>query len=298
MGLAFEAPVDFAAVRNDLNRRAGRLVMVDRRRQRLQLTWSALPAGPTPDAAALARDWRKRVEAAAGERGPLEPPPELRSLEAVLPADRPAADPGRAPVRWSGWIGDAPAGGTRTDAVAAVGGLLVDAVLLDPRARGRVPSEQTLRLLASAAPATLPGNATRWTAFGLDAAAPPGWAAASVRHTPAASVLAFTGPGGLTARFWRRGMASAWFGGDAAALLGESTPPGLVPVPAAAGAPAGAVAAAGPEPCRPWARLAGRARLRRDLLWHDAAQQAVLGVTVRGPRRAELPDPAGLLPPA
>lgn len=328
MGLAFEAPADFAAVRHDLRREAGRLVLVDRRRQRLQLTWSTLPDGKKPDPEALARDWRARVEAALGERGPLQPPPELRPLAEALPPNRgatrdkaaragspgPLAGAAAAPgglagagppggLAWAGWISDAPAAtgppGTRTDAVTTVGGLLVDAVLLDPHARGRAPSTETLRLLGSAAPATLPDGATRWTAFGLDARAPAGWSCAAARQQPAASVLTFADEHGRTARLWRRGMASTWFDGDAAALLDASTPAGFGPS-ASTKRPDGnaAVGGAGREPARPWARLAGKARHRRDLLWHDGAANAVLGVTVRGPRRRPLPEPLTFLPPA
>ena len=288
MGVAFEAPADFATARHDLRHEAGRLVLVDRARQRLQLTWSALPDDADPEPEALARDWRKRVLAAAPARGPLEPPPELLDLRALLPAG--------GIVPWAGWVsGDGTL--TRTDAVARIGGMLVDAVLLDRAGRGLRPAPDTLRLLASAAPADLPEDATRWTAFGLDAAAPAGWEATAARHEPAASVLAFAGPDRRTARLWRRGMAASWFDGDAAALLDASTPDGVAAAPAVGGPP-GAVAAAGREPARPWARLSGKGRHRRDLLWHDAEQNAVLGVTVRGPRRVELPDPVSFLPPA
>ncbi len=186
---------------------------------------------------------------------------------------------------------------TRTDAVARVGGLLVDAVLLDAAGRGLRPSADTLRLLASAGPADLPDGRVRWAAFGLGAAVPAGWETTAARHEPAASVLVFGGPDRRTARLWRRGMASSWFDGDAAALLTASVPAGVEPE-ASAGGPAGAVAAAGPEPARPWARLSGKGRHRRDLLWHDPDRNAVLGVTVRGPRRVDLPDPVSFLPPA
>ena len=298
MGLSFAAPRSWAASRHDVRAGAGRLVLVDRRRQRLQMTWSALAgggpaAGEGPDPAALAADWRKRIEAAAG---PDDPPP-LAPLAAFLPPEASEA-PEAGGIAWAGWCGPGGGGlGTRTDAVAAVGGRLIDLVLLDPVEEGRragVPSAETLALLGSAAPAATPGGGggCRWTGLGVDALVPGGWSAASARHEPGASVLAFAGPDRLTARFWRRGMAASWFDGDAVALLEESIPAG---VEATGGRPGSAVAA-GPEPCRLWPRLQGRARRRRDLLWHDPDANAVLGVTVRGPRRAELPDPASLLP--
>ena len=296
MGLRFDAPASWAASRHDVRAEAGRLVLVDRRRQRLQMTWSRLPPGARPpDPAALAADWRKRIEAAAG----ADPPP-LTPLTTWLPPE-PTEAPDGAPIAWAGWCGPGGGGlGTRTDAVAAVGGRLIDLVQLDPppgpgRAARRpgAPSAQALALLGSAAPAAGPGGACRWTGLGLDARLPGGWSAALARHEPAASVLAFAGPDRLTARFWRRGMAAAWFDGDAVALLDASTPAGVRAEP---GGRPGSAVAAGPEPCRPWPRLQGRARRRRDLLWHDAEANTVRGVTVRGPRRASLPDPASFLP--
>lgn len=193
LGMRMVVPSEWEIVRHSVKTGKGRLVFVDRRQQRLQLSW-VTPAG-RPNLKQAMVDYRARD---------LAENPDTRFED--LPRTG----------RWRGFRR------FRADVALTRAGLFhsglkrwVEAAIFWPAGPDR-KLEKTL--LEGFSIRDVSGKPTRLCAFGIDLKTPTGWALESAEVKPAAVKLGFrSGAGELTVR--RLGMLDTWFDGDLDAFL-------------------------------------------------------------------------------
>lgn len=268
LGLRLSVPADWEVVRHSLGTLKGGLTLVDRRRQRLQLRWTACRKPPLIER--MLEDHRSRQ---------FEDEP-----DAVIESFRLGP--------WDGLVRSLDDRGllTRAACYDPTQKVLLEAVV------GHGEDELALRdeVIESIELAEPMTEATHWRAFGLEAWTPPRFRVSAASVKPAEVSLSFEQldqPGGHKLRpgratLTRLGMADGWFGGDLAQLLRARDPKPRYEITervldqAVTGGPrATALVARSIEPGPRLKRLAGRLRTRRDLLWHDAAANAVLQIS-------------------
>lgn len=310
MNLELRTPARWEPLRHSVREQRGALVLFDRRRQRLQVTWSTLAKPPLLDQ--MFDDYRnQQLEADADARiEPLEVPAGWRCVQHVWPD----ADGG-------GGVGGAVMRAAHYDPMTH---RLLEMVLTFPGgAVGReVASREGDRdavvraVLAGARVTGSADAASRWRAFGIDATVPRGLALVGAEVRPGDIALRFRprGGAGLTAdgarEVWvrRMGMARSWFKGDLAWVMQRAAPNAELETQAARVGQHDAVAAEGwapgPRAKRLAGRLVGRGLRRRELWWHDEEANAVFGIvceaTAASPLRPQgvrvervLPCPSG-----
>lgn len=267
MGLRLAAPADWEVVRHSLSPRKGGLTLVDRRRQRLQLRWTACRKPPLIDR--MLDDHRARQ---------LKDEP-----DAVI-----------ASYQHGPWRGLVRELDEQTFLTRAAWFEPNERVLLEAMiSHGEEELELRDTLIDAIDLAEPMREATVWRAFGIRAWTPARFRAyaSSVNAGQVSLTFAeYESPGGEKQRpgratLTRLGMADGWFGGDLGKYLRAREPKlrfvineRVLAEDFTGGARATAVAAQCTEPGPRIKRLAGRLRTRRDLLWHDASVNAVFHI--------------------
>ncbi len=265
-GLELRLPRDWEISRHSLPGKSGGLTVVDRRRQRLELTWRHCDR--EPDVRRSCNDLRERL----GGRGGSS---ETRRLDSV-----------------PGWLGFWHREDQRRTVAHALswqktGGRLLQIAIIaleDDRIAKRRLAEEILRNCRDTGGNDRP---KRWKAFGVDCITPPGWRLVETSIKPMNVMLRFehfpaagNNPDGREAEIYRVGMADTWFNGDARAYL-QGRQPSLdfkFGHDICCGHPA-VTAQAENESRRLW-RWFGRRRLRRELIWHCEQSNAIFRVGI------------------
>ncbi len=269
LGLRLAVPADWEVVRHSLNLLKGGLTLVDRRRQRLQLRWTACKKPPLIER--MLHDHRAR-------QLKDEPDAHIQSYR-------------HGP--WEGLVRelDESTRLTRAAWYEPDQKVLLEAVI----SHGQEEVELELRdELIDSIDLTEPMNqATTWCAFGFAAHNPPNFRAyTSAIHAGEASLtfVEYDRPGGEKLRpgratVTRLGLADGWFAGDLGKFLRAREPKlrfditeRVLDEAFTGGRRATAVCARSIEPGPRLKRLAGRLRTRRDLLWHDPSANAVFHI--------------------
>lgn len=284
MGIRLRVPDDWQVVRHGLAPEAGTLTLVDRRRQRLELTW--LTCKNRPDLGRLIRDYQEQARVESGTEGASAESTELRSF-------------GRG---WRGFfqpLSTSGEQGART---------LCRAVRFDERTSRLIELSISIdrstahdghllaQLFQSVHVLAAGGDCRRWQAFDLDVTTPPRCRLVKTRVNPADVQLSFcttdSAPGKPTAReacLRRLGMARAWYSGNLRALV-ERHADGAVFTQwreqSHQGCPA--LLAEGTEAGPRYRRLFGKLRQRRVLVWHCPAENAIYQLTTTSPPGAPL----------
>ncbi|MEM8739526.1 MAG: hypothetical protein AAGG38_13770 [Planctomycetota bacterium] len=255
-------------VRHGVSLRKGSLVFADRRRQRLQVIWTA--CSQRPDVGQLLKDHRTRQ---------LEQDADARFTAATLPAGwrglrRQGAADGRGLLRAARYDN-----ATRrlVEVVLDAGDddAVVDAVIGGLRVTG--PADTARRVRAFGLDVTRPADdaGTRWTLR-------------STRVLPADAALHFDDGQGREVTVRRRAMAGDWLGCKGqtlAAALRAYDPKARRAFAASAEQPHEAEATWNVPGPRFW-RLLGRHRVGRGRAWHDAADDAVYELVGTWPARS------------
>lgn len=276
MGLVAHVPADWQIIRHGLNPLKGSLHFMDRREQRMQLTWTRCRTRPAIErllsdyqAAQLQRDPDARFtdfDAPGGWQAKLRQFDEARGLIRAVRYEE-AEDE------------------------------LIELVLsvTDDHA-GHTAARD---LLAGIEVEAATESARQWQAFGLNVTTPQHWRLSRTHARPGDAMLAFEAqspahgkkrkPTGQICEIHRMAMARHWFDGPEAWLRRElsKTPFELEPAPH--GVHEGYIARSAVEPS-PWARLSKRTRRRVDWLWHCSAEDAVYHLKILAPPKDTL-DP-------
>jgi hypothetical protein len=262
MGLSFVVPEQWQLVRHGLSPDDGRLVFVDRRRQRLTVSWAK--CAERPDLGRLIDDY---------ERQRLKQESE-----------------GRFRIRgsWRGLVQRDEFGERVCRAVTYESGLLVEVQLL-LEADAENPRQALSHFVRDFAFESSEG-ARRWTAFDVDLVVPPRHRLESTDVKPADVRLSFEQHDeegrhtGLEVTVRRLGMARSWFDGDLEALVRSHWPKWSLNVHAESGA-SGEVRGdgLGPGPVfRRWLKLVPRIQFRA---WSVPEENAIYELAVVGPQR-------------
>lgn len=256
-------PAAWEIVRHAVSVQAGRLVFVDRRTERLNLCWRALPS--EPDLGHMLDDYRQRD----------------RQMHADAAfKDTPAVN---------GWQGTRRVRGgrmlSRMVRYEPGAGRLVEMIVPWPQAyeadleRALLESFQMLGGLE---------GPQRISAFGLDVRVPAPWMLKRASVQVAKACLEFTA-GRRRGRVTRWGAADDWYDGQPEAFVeGQLRGEAAEFQPAWLKAHAGC-AARSKEPGPRWRRLAGRQRERRDLVWLCPVDHALYQVTTLFPADQPVP---------
>ena len=266
LGIHFAVPGDWQIIRHALQPKAGRLVVVDRRRERCSLIWTDCPERPDLDR--LVDDARAR---ASGER--------------AAHCEHFGGEHG-----WRGFVEtSASSREVRTNVVRwdSVGKRLIELVatsLVDD-AREDVQTEDLIGSVRFVAP---PGRVRRWRAFDVDVTVPAGFRLVRLEARPADATFTFR-ESGDGKRFGsqevvvrRMGMAEAWHDGDLERLARLLEPEARIA--SVEELEAGRLLATGVEAGRRYRQLVGLLRTQRTLLWRSSDEDAIYAVTTRGKR--------------
>ncbi|MEX0775516.1 MAG: hypothetical protein WD042_07355 [Phycisphaeraceae bacterium] len=278
LGMRLAVPAEWEIVRHAVSPKQGGLSMIDRRDQRLQLSWRELRAAP--DLGRMLDDYRSRdaelypagkvvgVENAGGwralrrsaEKGCLTravryEPAYGRLIELVLP-----------------WPGGTAAPGGTVAPVAVEGGA------------GRYDERVERAILESFSMAADPLGPQRWCAWGLDCTAPAGWPLGRAQVKPADVSLVFQHEKErLTAR--RLGAPDLWYHDRPEEFLEQELDgqPNEIQFMRHRGHQA--CHSKSQEKTQPYRRLAGLGLEREDLVWHCPLDHVVYQVTAHYRRR-------------
>lgn len=276
LGIRMAVPDDWQVVRHGLAAAAGRLVFVDRRRERCSLVWTQCPSPPS--LGRLVNDAR----GLAASSGPGS------SFTSLAPSDR-----------WQGFREVQTTGEVITRAIHwdASGARLLELVTTS---RGDAAQAEDLaaRVAASVACVAPPERARRWRAFDLDVTAPDGFRLVGVDARPADATFRFRsldaqgkhfGPHDTEVR--RRGMADAWHDGDLDRLARSLAWQGPCKrTVRSSSSSAAELLAEGTEAGPRWRGLFSLLRTQKVRIWSSATENAVYSVTIRSPAR----QPIGL----
>ncbi|MEM6459471.1 MAG: hypothetical protein AAF710_08790 [Planctomycetota bacterium] len=256
LNLRLSLPGDWEVVRHAVSTRKGALTLADRRRQRMQVMWTA--CGARPDVGAMLTAYRvqqaTRVRDLGGDL--------LAGWRGVCRVTE--TDDGERSWLWRAASYDA---GSRR---------LVEAVWTGEGEAAFAAGAGVLEALEVLGPAEA---ARRVRAFGLDVRHPAGWRLDGAAVRPMDVELRWADDAQRVVRVWRRAGASAWGGDDAGRALREL-----------AGVPRGTAlvhddetAAAGWDVPGPRGRrLVGRHRVASASAWTEAERDAACCVTVEG----------------
>ncbi len=275
LGLRLRVPEDWEIVRHGLDPARGRLVWVDRRRERLTLAWSRCPS--RPDLGRVVSDYRSVLAAELGAAS-VRSPVDLGDFRAVAAV---SVETDRAVTRAVRWD--------------AVGGRLLEAVVLG---RASAPGDRALprRLLMALHVSDSAEGARRFQAFDVDVEVPSGLRLVALTPRPGDVALTFR-PGQISARgagrgeatLRRLGMADSWYAGDLEGVLRRQEPGARFDrVERLERDGATSLLATGSEPGPRWRRVLRRLRVQRSLAWECPAENAVYLVSTRSPERSPL----------
>ena len=265
LDMRLAAPADWEIVRHSVKPAKGRLVLVDRRHQRLQLSWAAVASAP--DLGQTVKDYRARGQKES---------PESRFEDF------------RGPGRWVGLRQINPTSArTLAGLYERAQGRWVEMVIHWPRSVERDVEQQILRRFELA---DRRAWTARWRAFQIDVELPRDWSIAKADVKPADARLEFAS-GRNRAEVRRTGMPDAWFDGNLENVVRLRL--GTAPCQASARTCNGHPALLADSRDRAaWLRsvLTGNRR-RRELVWLCPGSHAVFEVTTHaGPRAAVEPD--------
>ncbi len=209
-GLEFETPADWEVSRHSPSFPSGGLVMVDRRRQRMEVAWRGCDR--EPDLRRSLEDLRERFSQPSSRSEP-------QSLDSV-----------------AGWVGF----WCRADDQSSVAhalhwqrgtGRLIHVSIVarrEDRVAGRRLAQAILRSFRDGGGGSRP---IHWQAFGIDCQSPPGWRLTSTKVAPMDVELQFRHfrsggrhEDGPRATIRRLGMAATWFNGDMQAFVRSRDP--------------------------------------------------------------------------
>jgi hypothetical protein len=262
LGIGFWVPPDWEIVRHSPNRRAGSLVFVDRRKQRMQLSWTDCPR--EPDAEQVFRDLRSRD---------LEQVPDCALGERFTR--------GR-------WLCYRRAGEgkvlTRAGFYDKKRRRWLDLVLPWPDGHDEVLEKA---ILDSFRPGRPSAKGMRWRAFNLDVQAPKGWELTTAEVKPARVSMDFENRG-ARATVTRIGVPEAWFDGHLENFLRRRVGETKGSFSIGMRGSHEACAFAGKErQFRPrW--LVGKRYVRREVAWHCPKTHAVFAVMTAAPRKVHI----------
>lgn len=277
MGIRGEVPREWDVARHSVSPRKGTLAFVDRRRQRLQLSWTACKMPPAIDR--MLEDHRSR-------QLELDPDAEFEPLK---------VDQWRGLVRDS--MGEKTAAGellvSRAMRYFNAFGRLVELVLL----HGEQPEdhEQVSEVMRSIEVVAAGDESRRSRLFGLDVTAREPLRLRGASVTAGETLLKFGDRGPedkhaprVEARVRRRGMASTWFDNDPQAALEQELKGQEPRITFGRSHERNATLAESLEPGTRLEKWAGRRRLRRDVLWHEPQHNAVIQLTTWSTSKIDL----------
>jgi hypothetical protein len=276
MGLRLKVPDDWQVVTHGLSPEFGSLVVVDRRRQRLTLSWTQCKNRPDLDQ--LLHDYRDRVltDAQDAELGALRLSRRWRTLRQTQP--------------------DAAEIINRGVCFDAKTSRLVEALIITDTGE---PKEQGLveRLLDEISVTCSAERSTRYRIFDLDVDTPPGFRLTKTRVKPADVTLTFqrTAANGKkaarqAASVRRLGMARAWHTGSLRELILRHEPKArLVSFEPQDYRGHQGLLASGTEAGPRLKRAVGLLRDQRVLAWCCEPENAVYEVITLSPRSQPLP---------
>lgn len=275
MGLQLNTPADWEIIAHSIDRKRGSLTFIDRRRQRMLLSW-ARTSQPI-DLNRSMQDYKSRDQL------------DDKSVKII-------------DLRNNGFIGY-----FRSSAEAAHSSLTR---LARQHSKRRLWVELTLdwpwgrdewverAIMESFTFENDPPDAmdeddvikmakpTLWRAFGLEITAPSGWMLKTTDVKPADVTLTFEdllNPR-RECRVRRIGMVDAWYTGDLKPVIRKSIGMQVdCEYEAVTHHDTAALLGTSPEPMINLKKIAGRNRTRRDLVWHDESAYAVLAVTTISP---------------
>ena len=272
LGLGLSVPAGWEIVRHSLSAEVGSLRFVDRRRERLVISWAQCKS--PPDLSRLVEEMRREAEVGAGSE----------------------------PFRYGPWRGiqhiraDSELGTQAVRYHAETGRLLeahvfgVDAAAQEQSLARAILGQ--LRVLGSA------HTSCRWRAFDLALKTPENFALVGADVAPAEVRFRFEEraaagtPRAIVATAQRLGMAESWFDGDLARLLRARLPRVQWSTLSSLNhLGAEALSAEGRPLEKRLTRLLGSAREGRALVWRAPGENAVYLLTTEGPR-GKAPDPS------
>ncbi len=276
MGFALAVPHAWEVLGHSTKLRRGRLLLVDRRRQRMQLSWASCESRP---------DLRRAFEDYRSADREDDPSCAFAATAAASP--------------WQGYVRRDADGSaiTRLGRYIHKRRLWLEMVLSWPGGHeADVEAEITARFALAAPPCPpalgddepAPGP-VRWRAFGLDVTVPPGWWLRKADVRPADVTFHFSDARDAAGevRTRRLGLLEAWYDDNPHAFLqkevGYAVDCDVRPVQHAG---VNAWLCVSDEPMPRYRRLAGRGRTRRDLLWPSEAAGGMLCVTTFSPEKA------------
>ncbi len=264
-GFEMKTPDGWEMSRHSRSMISGTLALVDRRRERLELTWQDCES--RPDLQRSCDDLRDRFRRDGYRSDEL---PRLKSVP--------------------GWIGFR----RRLDEVTVFAHALrwnpdsgrifqMNIVVRDdePFPGGNMVEE----ILAACEDKAVEGNVIRWKAFGVDCVSPAGWELIDTRIYPMDVKLHFSDNGQYDDRvaseaiIRRLGMADTWFGGDARAYIVSRERGHDFRFKETDYGGHRAVEAVADSDKRLYYRLTGRRRIRRELIWLCEPMNSVFRVT-------------------
>jgi hypothetical protein len=264
-GLRFVVPAEWEIVKHSVNEKTGYLMLVDRHRQRLQVSWTACET--QPDVGRIFDDFRSRDKS----RDPMAEFSEQFKSN-----------------KWTGYCCSVKgASFTRVGMYDKKCGRWIDLAL--PWPAGRDEDEEN-GVLDSFHSSDITKGTVRWRAFGLDCEVASAFRLTQADVKPARARLLFE-KGKTQAAFTRVGMSETWFDGhlenflrrEVGDMKGEY-----------AFRPSGkheACVFTGQEKRFHFRWLAGNRHVRRDLAWHCPSQHAVFDVMTKGsPKNGAVPD--------
>lgn len=265
LGLKFRVPSEWQIVRHSVAPDAGRLVLVDRRRERMELYWHSCAREP---------DLERTLE-------------DQRSKERLAEPEA-AIEPCSFTAGWRGFRrrsggGDVVSRAGRYDSGSK---RWLEVVIVAPAGAKDGPSTD-LDVLGSVEVTGPAGSCTRWQAFDIDLVTPAGFRLVVAQVRPADVAFDFravdsqTGELGTeAARVHRRGMADAWYAGDPEQVLHRDNPGvRFLELRQDSAGPHPALIGEGRAPGTRLGRLLGRRATCRSVAWHCDQRNAVYCVT-------------------
>ncbi len=261
MGMRWRVPRDWEVLHHSTDPVRGRLILVDRRRQRMQLSWARLDS--RPDIEQAIADHRSRD---------MTEDPEVEMTDLLRPHG------------WLGYTRFAEKGAlSRFTRYEPALEYWIDLIVSHPARHDPNLDEA----LAAGFEARTPGpdRPQHWRAFGLDVQTPPEWKLSSTAVNAGDVTLRFAekdGPSEVVVR--RLGMIDAWFLGDVQQWLRHHI--GVMVEAEFTTVRRGnesAVKATSREPGTRWRRILGKLRIRRDMAWVCDTAKSLICVTTWSP---------------